>query len=74
MNRKSNHNLMRYLATAGVILGFVLSAACSAPSIVDPGKDARDRAEMRAREAKETRALNRSIDKVEQEREDGAEE
>mgnify|MGYP007046938305 CR=1 FL=1 len=74
MNRTTKQNLTRFLAAAGVILGFALSAACSAPSIIDPNKAQRDRAEMRAREAKETKALDRSIDKVEQEREDGAEE
>lgn len=73
MSRYTILNLMRFFATAGLIAGFALSA-CSAPVVADPGKDARDRAEMRAREDKETRALDRSIDKVEQEREDGVEE
>ncbi len=65
--------LARAYAAAGVIVGFVVCAACSAPAVVDPNKAERDRAEMRAREKKETRALNRSIDKVEREREEGEE-
>ncbi len=65
-----NTSWLRALAAVGVSVGFVLAAACSAPAVVDPNKEERERAEMRTREKKETRALNRSIDKVEAERED----
>lgn len=66
-------NLTQILATAAVVGGFLLASACSAPVVVDPNKDARERAEMRAREGKETRNLNRAVDRVEQDREDGVE-
>ena len=66
-------NLTRILASAAVIGGFVLASACSAPVVVDPNKEKRERAEMRAREGKETRNLERAGDRVEQDREDGVE-
>ena len=53
-----------WLAVVMVASGVSL-VACSAPSVIDPGKDKRDRQEMEQREKKSTQEFDRALKKTE---------
>ncbi len=58
-----------WVAVVMVASGLSL-VACSAPAVIDPGKDKRDRQEMEQREKKSTQELDRALKKTEPEQVD----